>query len=361
MMPIFFATCPRGLEKVLERELQALEINKTKIGIAGVSFNTNWAGCYLANLELVSASPDQIYHHVLKHDWTKYIKPTQTIAMDSKVRDSIIRDLRIVALKAKDAVVDQFRDKFGVRPNVDSENPDLQVSLRLVKNMCTVSLDTSGGSLHLRGYRDRSAPAPLKENLAAALVKMSGWDQKSPLMDPMCGSGTICVEAALMALKIPVGTFRKKFGFEKWMTFQPENFKKLSEQIASRELSDIPFRIYGSDADGRAVSASKENADNAGVSTATIFRRQDISEFEPAPEKGVLITNPPYGERMGEVEALVPLYQTLGEVLKNKFSGWTACVLSGSPELTRAIGIKPHERHRVFNGSIQCEFLKFKL
>src|ERR1700683_235739 len=166
-MPQFFATTPRGLEKVLRKELQDLGIEKPKEGIAGVSFTTNWAGCYRANLELFSASrvlypvldfpaynPDQVYDNVLKHDWTKYIDPSQTMAVDSSVRDSIIRDLRIVALKTKDAVVDQFRNKFGVRPNVDTEDPDLQISVRLVKNQATVSLDTSGGSLHMRGYRD---------------------------------------------------------------------------------------------------------------------------------------------------------------------------------------------------------------
>src|SRR3954465_1917198 len=167
-MPTFFATTPRGLERVLLNELKDMGIEKATEGVAGVSFFTNWAGVYKANLELVSASrvlypvldfpayePDQIYHHVLKHDWTKYIEPHQTMAVDSSVRDSIIRDLRIVALKTKDAVVDQFRNKFGIRPDVDTENPDLQISVRLVRNACTVSLDTSGGSLHQRGYRDR--------------------------------------------------------------------------------------------------------------------------------------------------------------------------------------------------------------
>jgi len=373
-MPQFFATTPRGLEKVLEKELHSLGIFKTHLGIAGVSFNTNWAGCYLANLKLVSPSrvlypvldfpayePDHIYHNVLKHDWTKYISVDQTIAMDSKVRDSIIRDLRIVALKAKDAVVDQFRNKFGTRPNVDSDNPDLQISLRLVRNICTVSLDTSGGSLHARGYRDHGAPAPLKENLAAALVKMTGWNEKSPLMDPMCGSGTICIEAALMGLRIPPGVFRRKFGFQKWKTFQQESYKEIVDQISSEEIKDAPFRIYGSDCDMRAISASRIHSENAGTEVMTIFRKQNIEEFEPAPSPGVLITNPPYGERLGSESQNIPLYEQLGSILRQKFIGWNCFVLTGSPELARALGMKPDQRYRVFNGSIECQFLGFEL
>lgn len=373
-MPIFFATTPRGLEKVLEKELKDLNVKNTKIGTAGVKFETNWAGCYRANLELVSASrilypvldfpayePDHIYHGVLKHDWTKYIDVKQTIAMDSSVRDSIIRDLRIVALKAKDAVVDQFREKFGVRPDVNPENPDLQISLRVVKNKCTVSLDTSGGSLHMRGYRDRGAPAPLKENLAAGLVKMTGWDAKSPLMDPMCGSGTFCIEAALMALRVPPGVFRRRFGFQKWKNFQPESFQKVVEEINERRLSDVPFRIYGSDKDNRAVVAAKENSKNAETDIVTIFRRQDISEFQPAPTPGVLITNPPYGERMGEAEDLKPLYAQLGKMLRERFQGWRAFVLTSDPVLAKALELEPVEAHRVFNGAIECRLLGFDL
>jgi 23S rRNA G2445 N2-methylase RlmL len=373
-MPKFFATTPRGLELVLEKELHDLGITKTKLGIAGVEFHTNWAGCYKANLEVTSASrilypvldfpayePDHVYHNVLKHDWTKYIRVDQTLAMDSSVRDSVIRDLRIVALKAKDAVVDQFAKKYGSRPDVDTENPDMQVSLRLVKNICTVSLDTSGGSLHYRGYRDRGAPAPLKENLAAALVKMTGWDEKSPLMDPMCGSGTFCIEAALMALKIPPGVFRKRFGFQRWLTFQAEPFKQLRDEIGARALDDVPFRIYGSDCDMRAVAAARANTENAGTEVATIFRRQDVSEFVPAPTPGVLITNPPYGERMGENEDLVGLYAKLGNQLKEKFQGWKAFVLTSDPTLAKALDLKPTKSTRVYNGAIECQFLRFDL
>ncbi len=371
-MPAFFATTPRGLEKVLQSELRALGIEKTTVGIAGVSFFSNWADCYKANLELVSASrvlypvldfpayePDQIYHSVLKHDWTKYIDPKQTIAVDSSVRDSIIKDLRICALKTKDAVVDQFREKFGIRPDVNTENPDMQISVRLVKNKCTVSLDTSGGSLHLRGYRDRGAPAPLKENLAAALIKMTGWDQNSPLIDPMCGSGTFCIEAALMALKIPPGSFRKKFGFQRWKTFQPEPYKIIVEDINQRQLSDVPFRIYGYDVEGRAVAASKAHSENAGTQIATLFRKQDILELVPAPSPGIIITNPPYGERMGDSTQLVALYSKLGTVLKSKFRGWQAYVLASDSELINAIGITPEKSWRVFNGAIECQFVKF--
>jgi len=387
-MPQFFATCPRGIEDVLEKELHALDIKKTTKGVAGVSFHGNWAQCYEANLKLTSPSrilypvldfpaysPDQIYDHVKKHDWTKYIDVKQTIAVDSSVRDSKITDLRIAALKVKDSVVDQFRDKYGERPDVDTEDPDLQISIRVVKNQCTVSLDTSGGSLHARGYRDRGAPAPLKENLAAALIKMTGWDEQSPLMDPMCGSGTFCIEAALMGLKIPPGTLRKRFGFQRWKTFQKDVFEKVVDKIGQTELSDVPFRIYGSDKDMRAVAAARANAENAGVETITIFKRQELDEFRPAPTPGVLITNPPYGERMGagrgasspeqSNEDLIELYKRLGQTLKNKFKGWRAFVLTSESSLMNAliegIEMKPIETHRVFNGAIECRFLGFQI
>jgi 23S rRNA G2445 N2-methylase RlmL len=373
-MPHFFATTPRGLERVLENELHSFGIKKAKAAIAGAGFSGSWGDCYRANLELVSASrvlypvldfpaynPDNIYHNILKHDWTKYIDPSQTIAMDSSVRDSIIHDLRIVALKSKDAVVDQFRNKFGVRPNVDTENPDLQISIRLVKNMATVSLDTSGGSLHARGYRDRGAPAPLKENLAASLIKMTGWDEKSPLMDPMCGSGTFCIEAALMALKIPPGVFRKRFGFQKWKTFQGDIFKEIATEIGSRQLDDVPFRIYGSDIDPRAVAAARANSENAGTEIVTLFKNVDLMEVIPAPTPGILITNPPYGERLESGTDLVPLYKRLGELIQTKFKGWQAFVLLTKPEHIEAIGIKPFVTHRVFNGSIECRFVGFKV
>lgn len=386
-MPQFFATTPRGLENVLSQELTQLGL-KNKPGIAGVYFQSNWAGCYKANLELVSASrvlypvldfpayePDQIYHNVLKHDWTKYIDPQQTIAMDSSCRDSKIKDLRIIALKAKDAVADQFREKYGVRPDVNPDNPDLQISLRLAKNMCTVSLDTSGGSLHMRGYRDRGAPAPLKENLAAALVKLTGWDQKSPLIDPMCGSGTFCIEAALMALGRAPGTFKKKFGFQKWKTFQKEVFEAEVDSVTSRELDDVPFRIYGYDADGRAIAASKAHSDNAETSTITLFKKQEFHDLQPAPTPGVVIVNPPYGERLGAGLDLHKLYAELGQVLSARFrtnasspdraSRWRAYALVSEPELARAfvdgVGLKPAARHRVYNGAIECQFIGFDL
>lgn len=371
-MPHFFATTPRGLETVLEKEIRDLGIESAKQAIAGVSFSGNWANCYKVNLETVAASrvlypvldfpayePDHVYHNVLKHDWTKYIDLKQTIAVDSSVRDGVIKDLRIVALKTKDAVVDQFREKFGERPNVDTEDPDLQISVRVVRNQATVSLDTSGGSLHARGYRDRGAPAPLKENLAAALVKMTGWDQQSPLVDPMCGSGTFCIEAGLMALKIPPGVFRRRFGFQRWKTFQAEPFAKITEDIRVRQLPDVPFRIYGSDVDGRAVAASRAHSENAGTDIVTLFKNVDLTEVIPPKEKGVFIVNPPYGERMGEKQDLIKLYEKLGRLMKEKFAGWPCFVLVSDPELAAAVGVPEVKSHRVFNGAIECRFIEF--
>ena len=217
----------------------------------------------------------------------------------------------------------------------------------------------------MRGYRDRGAPAPLKENLAAALIKMTGWDEKSPLIDPMCGSGTFCIEAALMALKRPPGIFRKRFGFQKWKTFQKDAFAEVSQQIFDRELSDVPFRIYGYDIDPRAVAASKAHSENAETEIATLFRKQDVLDLQPAPTPGVVIVNPPYGERMGDVERLVPLYEDLGRVMRDRFKGWRLFVLTSEPSLARSltqmIGVKPHQTHRVYNGAIECSFIGYNL
>lgn len=370
-MPGFFATVPRGLEKVLEQELQNIGIKKTTLGIAGVSFHGSWADCYRANLKLVSPSrilypvldfpayePDHIYHNVLKHDFTKYINIEQTLAVDSSVRDSIIRDLRIVALKTKDAVVDQFRTKFGSRPNVDTDNPHMQLSVRLVKNMCTVSLDTSGGSLHMRGYRTQSTPAPLKENLAAALIKMTEWNEMSSFLDPMCGSGTLCIEAALIALKIPPGSFRRRFGFQNWKTYQKDAFLKLSEETSQEYLERLSFKIFGSDINSDAVGAARIHSENAGTQRVTDFKTKPISDLEPPAESGTLICNPPYGERLGNTEDLKSLYEQLGQKIKSDFKNWRVFVLCSDDELLKALGMRPEKSFHVFNGALPCRFIK---
>ena len=215
----------------------------------------------------------------------------------------------------------------------------------------------------MRGYRDRGAPAPLKENLAAALIKMTGWDEKSPLIDPMCGSGTFCIEAALMALRRPPGIFRKRFAFQKWKTFQKEVFAEISQNIFDQELGDVPFRIYGYDNGPRAVAASKAHSENAETSIVTLFKKQDITDLMPAPTPGMVIVNPPYVERLGDSEKLVPLYENLGRVMRERFAGWKFFVLTSEPSLARAltdmIGRKPYVTHRVYNGAIECSFIGY--
>lgn len=367
-MPKFFATCPRGVEKSLCEELVELGVKRPKEEIAGVSFQGNWKLNYLVNtrtriasrilypvLDFPAYEPDHIYFNVLKHDWTKYISPDQTIAMDSKVRDSKIQDLRILSLKAKDAVVDQFREKFDARPNVRTDNPDLQISLRLVKNICTVAVDTSGGSLHERGYRVQFTQAPLKENLAAALIQMTGWKGDTPFVDPMCGSGTLCIEAATKAMGLNPRP-RRRYAFERWLTFQKEAF----EEVRNFEsLTSSPPKILGFDLSKNSVSASWSNVKKAEVDSFVHFQKQDIQELTPPGPVGTLLVNPPYGERLGTVEELRETYQHLGEIIKTRFSGWKSFVLCSEPQLIEAMGIRPKKSQHLFNGSIPCRLYSF--
>jgi putative N6-adenine-specific DNA methylase len=239
-MPEFFAVSSKGLIEVLESELKALGLTTTSRKPSGVGFESNWEGCYKANLHLRTATRilkpildfpayqyEELYDNVLKHDFTKYIDPNGTIAVDAVVRESKLSDQRMIALKVKDAIVDQFRDKFGVRPNVDTKNPWLKIVVRVVKNQVSMAIDTSGTSLSLRGYRSEAGDAPLREHLAAAIVQMTGWDKESVIYDPMCGSGTLLIEAALMARKIAPGTLSKGFCFQKFNGFQEDVWSRL--------------------------------------------------------------------------------------------------------------------------------------
>ncbi|MCC6276740.1 MAG: RNA methyltransferase [Oligoflexia bacterium] len=371
-MPRFFATCPRGIESSLREELIELGAKGVVSGTAGVSFEGSWKTCYMANLQVRSASrvlypvldfpayePDHIYHNVLKHDWTKYINVNQTIAVDSNVRDSKIQDLRIVSLKAKDAVVDQFREKFGSRPNVDTEKTDLQISVRLARNACTVSLDTSGGSLHERGYRKFTGQAPIKENLAAGLLRLAQWDPKTEaLLDPTCGSGTFCLEGGLRALNIGPGTLKERFGFQKWKTYQSDAFDECLSTCHEQELIQLPRPIFGFDKDQRVIAAAEKNSKLSALHNLVKFKHQALKDLEgpPVDGPGLIIANPPYGERLSEIEELKDLYSFLGRLYRTKFKGWRMAVLTSERSLMDCLDLKPAKSYRVFNGSIPCFF-----
>lgn len=380
-MPQFFATTAKGVIDPLVRELEGLGYTHLERTASGVMFDTNWRGCYRANLESRLASrilkplldfpayqPEDIYNHVMKHDFTKYIAPEQTIAVDAAVMDCMLRDQRFVALKAKDAIVDQFREKFGVRPNVEKENPDLRIWIRGFKNRFHLSLDTSGASLNQRGYRKEAGEAPLKENLAAALIRLALWDEKTPIIDPMCGSGTILIEAALMLNKVAPGATRSRFGFQKLKNYDQQEWDSVvDEAIAHENNSEEPTQpiLFGYDIDRKMIQIAKANAKRAGVDHLIQFKYSPVSTLAPPEELngqiGLIITNPPYAVRLGDEELLRDVYRDLGFTLRQRFQGWNAYILSGNKDLIQDMKLKASQKIFIFNGNIECRYLKYEI
>lgn len=371
-MPQFFALTSRGLTEVLEGELRTFGFDRVERVPGGVYFETNWEGCYRANLKLRTATrvvlpildfpsynDEDLYHNVQKHDYTKYIDADGTVAVEASVRESVHTDSRFVAMRVKDAVVDQFREKFGERPDVDPERPDLMLVVRVVRNNVQISIDTSGSGLFKRGYRKEMVTAPLKEHLAAGLLELSGWDAQCSIVDPMCGSGTILIEGALKAMGIGPGTLRSEFGFQRWKTFQKETWNRVVEETLGEERAELPFKFYGYDIDSKAIRASKANAAAAGVSDLIDFKKQEVSLLEPPCERGLIIVNPPYGERLDE--NVKDTFRDLGYALRTRFPGWTCWLLSGSKDFSNLMGLKSSRRMPVFNGPIECRFLKYEI
>lgn len=374
-MAKFFASCPTGMSEVLEAELKNLGLKTWEKTSGGVVFESNWAGCYKANLNSRFASRilkpildfpayqgEDLYNNIRKHDFTKYIEPNQTIAIDAVVKECKINDQRFVAMKMKDAIVDQFREKYGMRPDVDSESPALRIHVRGYKNNYSVAIDTSGSSLFMRGYRLKTGEAPLKENLAAGLVALAEWDMKSPLVDLFCGSGTILIEAAMMALNIAPGLQRKSFGFMNYKDFDEEVWEKVVQEAIDQEKEELDFKLYGYDLDKKVLDIAKKNAKNADVLEHIIFKNTAVSvALPPEGDPGMVICNPPYGTRIGDEDNLKDVYRDLGFTLKHRFTGWVAWVLSGNKDLLQEMKLKSTRRHFVYNGNIECRFLKYEM
>lgn len=373
-MPEFFASTAKGLVEPLENELKEIGLSVVERTSGGVFFESSWEGAYRANLysrcasrilkpvlDFTAYQPDELYQQILRHDFTKYIDPDQTLCIDVSIKESKMRDQRFVAMKIKDAVVDQFREKFGTRPNVDNDRPDLRIHVRAIKNHFSVAVDTSGDSLFMRGYRKDVGDAPLKENLAAGLVMLSEWDRKSPLVDLMCGSGTFLIEAAMMALNIAPGIHRRRFGFQNWKNFDSKLWDALLDQAADGEKQDLDFKLYGFDIDRKAITITRDNAKRAGVDHVIELKREPIATVEPPVEKGLAIVNPPYGARIGDEDNLRDVYRDLGYTLKHRYKGWDCWVLSGNKDLIMDLKLKSTRKHFVFNGNIECRFLKYSM
>jgi putative N6-adenine-specific DNA methylase len=371
----FFATCARGIESILAGELRDLGASAVTVGRGGVHFAGDKTLLYKANLWLRTAirvlqpvlqttvtSPEELYDAVRAVDWSQYLTPDHTLAVDSNVRDSRITHSKYAALKTKDAICDQFVDRFGRRPSVDIERPMVGLNLHIHKNQAVLSLDSSGDSLHKRGYRPILTKAPLNEALAAAIIFLTGWSGGTPLIDPMCGSGTLPIEAAWIALLRPPGLTRKHFGFQGWMDYDVKLWTELRDEGRRGVLKKLPAPILGSDIRKDAIAFSRSNARAAGIGNLIHFEVRDVAQLRPPPgPPGVIVCNPPYGERIGEEKELRTLYRTFGEVVQKDCAGWNAFVFTGNAALARNLGMKPSAQIPLFNGKIPCRLLRFDL
>jgi putative N6-adenine-specific DNA methylase len=372
-MTEYFATCARGLEPVLAGELNALGAVSVETGRGGVRFRGDHALLYRANLWLRTAvrilrpllevkvqSPDELYDAVRTMNWSDFMSPDHTLAVDCNVRDSAITHSQYAARRVKDAICDQFRERTERRPSVNPEQPMVGFNLHINKDQAILSLDSSWGSLHKRGYRPIQTIAPLNEALAAGLLLHGGWQPTMPLVDPLCGSGTFCIEAAWIALNRPPGLTRKWFGFQGWPEFDRPLWNAIRDDARSGVLKELPAAIGGSDIHPGALELARTNARSAGVGNLVALERLDVGEARPpSGPPGVVIVNPPYGERIGEEREWAGLYAKLGDVLSKHWAGWRLLVFTSNDWLARKVGLKVRRRTAFFNGKLQCQLWEF--
>ncbi len=377
-----FATTAKGLELLLVDELRALGAEEVAEKRAGVRFTGDLITAYrvclwsrLANriilpLQTVpAATSDELYTNVQTIAWDEHIDPKGTFAVQAICAQSQLAHSMFVGQKIKDAIVDQLRDQYGVRPNIERDEPDVAIYAYLFRDQLIIGLDLSGTSLHRRGYRLDTGAAPLKENLAAAILYRAGWPalaaQGGSLHDPMCGSGTLLIEAAWMALDHAPGLLREYFGFLGWKKHDPQIWRSLLEEAYARReagMARLPI-IEGYDADKEAIAVAFANLERAGLLGKVHVEKRDLVQFAPKANAspGLVVTNPPYGERLGEVEELKSLYQQLGERLKTQFVDWQAAVFTGNPDLGKQMGLRSVHQYALFNGPIACKLLLFNI
>lgn len=369
----FFATCPRGLEALLESELNALGAQALDPTDGGVGFAGDLSLCYRVNLESRIAtrilwrvgkgrytSEEDIYKAAYALPWHDWFAVGRNFMVKVTASKSPLKSLEFVTLRIKDAVCDRFRTEVGSRPYIDTKTPDVRVHAYLTDSLYELFLDTSGAALFQRGLRRASIEAPLRENLAAGILKLSGWQPGMPLLDPMCGSGTFLLEAAMMALNIAPGSGRS-FGFEKLKNFDAAVWQKI-RSLAQAKAKPVSFqKIYGSDNDLRAVRIAKQNLQAAGLLEAVQLAKADITEAVPPAGEGILVANPPYGVRIGEDEELAALYPKIGEALKRKFAGWNTYFLTSDMRLPKLMRLSPSKRTPLFNGPLECRLFEIKM
>ena len=369
----YFAICPRGLETLLQDELAALGATELKITHGGVHFAGDWAVCYRANLESRLATrilwhlvtgpytrEDDIYRLAVRQLWPNHFSVANTFRVVTTAIKCPLKSLDFVTLRVKDAVCDRFREDAGERPNIDTRYPDVSVHVFLTADRCTLYLDTSGQPLWQRGFRRASVDAPVKENLAAGILKLSGWQPDTPLVDPMCGSGTFLLEAVQMALDRAPGLDRH-FGFERLKKFDAALWTHIRDAALARVKNPAQLDIRGSDHDERAVRAARRNLEEAGFSQWVRVDTADLLELSAPAPAGTLVANPPYGERLGEQEALAAFYPQLGAALKRHWAGWNCFFFTADLRLPKLMGLKPSRKTPLYNGPLECRLFEIRM
>ncbi len=364
-----------GLEETLSLELQRLGAKEVEIHNRAVSFTGDKGFMYKANLCLRTAlrvlvpfhtfkvaDEKSLYDSIQAINWEEYMDVTDTIAIDTVLSTDLFTHSQYISQKAKDAIVDQFRAKHGERPSVDLDKPTLRINIHILNDTCTLAFDSSGESLHKRGYRDKTNLAPINEVLAAGLVLLTGWDRRTNFIDPMCGSGTILIEAALIANNIPPGYYREDYGFERWKKFMPfdEELWNTIFDAAVNKITNHEQKILGGELSPNVAKKAKENIKNAKVDDIVSIKNCDLKDFEVPAGRGVVVINPPYGERMDK-DNIEELYKMMGDTFKKNFQGYDCWILSSNIEALKNVGLRPSRKITLFNGPLECKFMKYEM
>ncbi|WP_417881794.1 THUMP domain-containing class I SAM-dependent RNA methyltransferase [Xanthomarina gelatinilytica] len=359
-----------GFEELLAKELTQLGAQDVKIGVRNVSFTGDKGFMYKANLGLRTAikilkpietfkvfNEKDLYDKIYNMSWEPYLKPTGTLAVDATINSNVFTHSLFVAQKTKDAVVDKFRDTTGQRPNVDLKFPDLKINVHIDRQICHISLDSSGDSLHKRGYKTATNIAPINEVLAAGLVMLSGWDGQCDFMDPMCGSGTILAEAAMIACNIPPNLMRKEFAFERWADWDVDLFEKIEESLLSK-TRDFHYKIMGYDKSPSAVAKAKDNIKNAHLEEFISIKHEDFFKTQKAGEDKLhMVFNPPYGERL-DIE-MEEFYKNIGDTLKQGYPGTDAWFITSNLDALKHVGLRPSRKIHLVNAKLEARFVKY--
>lgn len=362
-----------GLEEILAEEIAGSGGDHIQLLNRAVSFKGDIACMYRVNYTARSAlrvlqvietfevrNEHELYHRVQQVNWQEFMNDEQTLAVDAFVANSKITNSHFAAQKVKDSVVDQFRRKGGVRPSVDIENPDLRINLHLAGEECTLSLDSSGDSLHKRGYRTQQGEAPINEVLAAGMIMRAGWDGNQPFLDPMCGSGTLLIEAGMIARNIPAGFFRKDFGFMHWDDFDAALWKTI-KSAADRKIKASSVMIHGCDVNQQMLAVATVNINNAGMQDSITLKQVAFEDSRPPVDGGgVIVTNPPYGERIQKTD-LNAFYKTIGDVLKQQYTGWQAWLITSDHDALKSVGLRTSRKIKLYNGPLECRFVKYEM